>query len=117
MGGKRKSGKRQQQQLPPGDICPIYIVDEWCSGCWAFGHTVAICLTQTEVRRRRQRGRKTWEEEEWCTNCMQYGHEEHHCLEVFQDADLEWEEPERPAPEWEEPERPAPEWEEPGHPA
>ncbi|MGH0130843.1 UNVERIFIED_CONTAM: hypothetical protein FKN15_043622 [Acipenser sinensis] len=28
-------------------------------------------------------------------------------------TDLEWEEPERPAPEWEEPERPAPEWEEP----
>ncbi|MGH0137985.1 UNVERIFIED_CONTAM: hypothetical protein FKN15_068923 [Acipenser sinensis] len=31
--------------------------------------------------------------------------------------DLEWEEPERPAPEWEEPERPAPEWEEPERPA
>ncbi|MGH0184930.1 UNVERIFIED_CONTAM: hypothetical protein FKN15_016304 [Acipenser sinensis] len=33
---------------------------------------------------------------------MQYRHEEHHCLEVFQDTDLEWEEPEHPAPEWEE---------------
>ncbi|MGH0148944.1 UNVERIFIED_CONTAM: hypothetical protein FKN15_046328 [Acipenser sinensis] len=31
-------------------------------------------------------------------------------------TDLEWEEPERPAPEWEEPERPAPEWEEPERP-
>ncbi|MGH0172228.1 UNVERIFIED_CONTAM: hypothetical protein FKN15_062861 [Acipenser sinensis] len=31
--------------------------------------------------------------------------------------DLEWEEPERPAPEWEEPKRPAPEWEEPERPA
>ncbi|MGH0140588.1 UNVERIFIED_CONTAM: hypothetical protein FKN15_009015 [Acipenser sinensis] len=49
---------------------------------------------------------KEREEEEWCTNCMWYGHEEHHCLEVFQDTDLEWEEPECPAPEWEE--RPLP---------
>ncbi|MGH0132979.1 UNVERIFIED_CONTAM: hypothetical protein FKN15_020897 [Acipenser sinensis] len=86
---------------------------ELCPGCGAYGQTVAICPTQTEGRRRRQRGRKTREEEEWCTQCMQYGHEEHHCLEVFQDTDLEWEEPECPAPEWEEPERPAPEWEEP----
>ncbi|MGH0146743.1 UNVERIFIED_CONTAM: hypothetical protein FKN15_055403 [Acipenser sinensis] len=30
-----------------------------------------------------------------CTHCMQYGHEEHHCLEVLQDTDLEWEEPKR----------------------
>ncbi|MGH0133001.1 UNVERIFIED_CONTAM: hypothetical protein FKN15_015284 [Acipenser sinensis] len=49
---------------------------ELCPGCGAYGHTVAICPTQTEGRRRRQRGRKTWEEEEWCTHCMQYGHEE-----------------------------------------
>ncbi|MGH0144803.1 UNVERIFIED_CONTAM: hypothetical protein FKN15_003225 [Acipenser sinensis] len=68
------------------------------------------------VRRRRHRRKKTWEEEEWCTHCMQYGHEEHHCLEVLQDTDLEWEEPERPVPEWEEPEHPAPEWEEPERP-
>ncbi|MGH0153969.1 UNVERIFIED_CONTAM: hypothetical protein FKN15_025878 [Acipenser sinensis] len=32
-------------------------------------------------------------------------------------TDLEWEEPERPAPERGEPERPAPEWEEPERPA
>ncbi|MGH0136886.1 UNVERIFIED_CONTAM: hypothetical protein FKN15_019563 [Acipenser sinensis] len=116
MGGKsRKSFKRQQ--LPPGDIGPIYIVDEWCPGCGEFGHTVVICPTQTEMRRRRQKGRKTWEEEEWCTHCMQYGHEEHHCLEVLQVTDLEWEEPEHPVPEWEEPERPAPEWEDPECPA
>ncbi|MGH0127809.1 UNVERIFIED_CONTAM: hypothetical protein FKN15_052443 [Acipenser sinensis] len=47
---------------------------------------------------------------------MRYGHEEHHYLEVFQDTNLEWEEPERPAPELEEPELPAPEWEEPESP-
>ncbi|MGH0175529.1 UNVERIFIED_CONTAM: hypothetical protein FKN15_070788 [Acipenser sinensis] len=118
MGGKRrKSCKKQQQQLPPGDIGPIYKVGEWCPGFGEFGHTVAICPTQTEVRRRRQRGRKTWDEEEWCTNCMQYRHEDHHCLEVLQDTDLEWEEPECPAPEWEDPGRPAPEWEEPERPA
>ncbi|MGH0116580.1 UNVERIFIED_CONTAM: hypothetical protein FKN15_014780 [Acipenser sinensis] len=85
---------------------------ELCPGCGAYGHTVAICptqyeeeeelLLQTEGKRRRQRGRKTWEEEEWCTQCMQYGHEEHHCPELLQDTDLQWEEPECPAPEWEE---------------
>ncbi|MGH0142228.1 UNVERIFIED_CONTAM: hypothetical protein FKN15_019868 [Acipenser sinensis] len=91
---------------------------ELCPGCGAYGHTVAICPTQyeeeeelplqTEGRRRRQRGRKTWEEEEWCTQCMQYGHEEHHCPELLQDTDLEWEELECPAPEWEEPKCPEP---------
>ncbi|MGH0174002.1 UNVERIFIED_CONTAM: hypothetical protein FKN15_069679 [Acipenser sinensis] len=86
---------------------------ELCPGCGAYGHTVAIYPTQTEGRRRRQRVRKAWEEEEWCTQCMHYGHEEHHCPEVLQDTDLEWEEPECPAPEWEEPECPASEWEEP----
>ncbi|RXM95987.1 Fibroblast growth factor 20 [Acipenser ruthenus] len=36
----------QQQQLPPGDVGPSYMVDEWCPGCGEFGHTVAICPTQ-----------------------------------------------------------------------
>ncbi|MGH0117697.1 UNVERIFIED_CONTAM: hypothetical protein FKN15_036877 [Acipenser sinensis] len=49
MGRKscRKQQKwQQQQQLPPGDVGPIYVVDEWCPGCGKFGHTVAICPTQ-----------------------------------------------------------------------
>ncbi|MGH0125907.1 UNVERIFIED_CONTAM: hypothetical protein FKN15_026456 [Acipenser sinensis] len=43
---KQQKRQQQQQQLPPGDVCPIYIVDEWCPGCGEFGHTVAICPTQ-----------------------------------------------------------------------
>ncbi|MGH0126919.1 UNVERIFIED_CONTAM: hypothetical protein FKN15_042090 [Acipenser sinensis] len=77
----------------------------------AFQEDIAKAEEMQREVRRRQRGRKEREEEEWCTRCMQYGHEEHHCLEVFQDTDLEWKEPDRPA--WEEPKRPVPEWEEP----
>ncbi|MGH0174713.1 UNVERIFIED_CONTAM: hypothetical protein FKN15_069139 [Acipenser sinensis] len=86
--GRRKSCKTQQQQLPPGDIGPIYVVNEWCPGCGEFGHTVAISPTQ-------------YQGEEW---------EEPECPVP------EWEEPELPVPEWEEPECPKPEWEEPKHP-
>ncbi|MGH0176504.1 UNVERIFIED_CONTAM: hypothetical protein FKN15_004245 [Acipenser sinensis] len=78
--GRRKSCKTQQQQLPPGDIGPIYVVNEWCSGCGEFGHTVAISPTQ-------------YQGEEW---------EEPECPVP------EWEEPELPVPEWEEPECPQP---------
>ncbi|MGH0122129.1 UNVERIFIED_CONTAM: hypothetical protein FKN15_060553 [Acipenser sinensis] len=114
IGTPRGDGRKKEEELQEatataatGGHRPDLHSNEGCPGCGEFGHTVAICPTQTEVRRRRQRGRKTWEEEEWCTHCMQYGHEEHHCLEVLQDTDLEWQEPERPAPDWEEPERPA----------
>ncbi|RXM93722.1 hypothetical protein EOD39_18777 [Acipenser ruthenus] len=107
----------QEEADDDGELFLKSLAAELCTGCRAYGHTVAICPTQTEGRRRKQRGRKTWEEKEWCTQCMQYGHEEHHCPEVLPDTDLEWEEPECPAPEWEEPERPAPEWEEPERPA
>ncbi|MGH0126173.1 UNVERIFIED_CONTAM: hypothetical protein FKN15_005569 [Acipenser sinensis] len=41
-GERRKSCRRQRQQLPPG----VVVVDEWCPGCGEFGHTVAICPTQ-----------------------------------------------------------------------
>ncbi|MGH0161806.1 UNVERIFIED_CONTAM: hypothetical protein FKN15_068749 [Acipenser sinensis] len=42
----KKQQKRQQRQLPPGEVGPRYVVDEWCPGCGEFGHTVAICPTQ-----------------------------------------------------------------------
>ncbi|MGH0185170.1 UNVERIFIED_CONTAM: hypothetical protein FKN15_016983 [Acipenser sinensis] len=43
---KKQQKRRQQRQLPPGDVGPSYVVDEWCPGCVEFGHTVAICTTQ-----------------------------------------------------------------------
>ncbi|MGH0122873.1 UNVERIFIED_CONTAM: hypothetical protein FKN15_023833 [Acipenser sinensis] len=43
---KKQQKRRQQLQLPPGDVGPSYVVDEWCPGCEEFGHTVAICPTQ-----------------------------------------------------------------------
>ncbi|MGH0136307.1 UNVERIFIED_CONTAM: hypothetical protein FKN15_032348 [Acipenser sinensis] len=43
---KKQQKRQQQQQLPPGDVGPRYVVDEWCPGCGEFGHTVAICPTQ-----------------------------------------------------------------------
>ncbi|MGH0177413.1 UNVERIFIED_CONTAM: hypothetical protein FKN15_075103 [Acipenser sinensis] len=117
--------RQQLQQQKPQQVCLTCLLgEEWCFNCGEPWHispgTFPIWQeegTRTEVRRRkRQRGKVERGEEEWCTNCMRYGHEEHHCLEVFQDTDLEWEEPERPAPERGEPERPAPEWEEPERP-
>ncbi|MGH0164859.1 UNVERIFIED_CONTAM: hypothetical protein FKN15_048089 [Acipenser sinensis] len=127
MRGERRMRRQQplQQQKPQRVCLTCLLGEEWCFNCGEPWHispgTFPIWQeegTRTEVRRRRrQRGRKTWEEEEWCIQCMQYGHEEHHCPEVLPDTDLEWEEPKHPAPEWEEPERPAPEWEEPERPA
>ncbi|MGH0124945.1 UNVERIFIED_CONTAM: hypothetical protein FKN15_020831 [Acipenser sinensis] len=119
--GRRRMRRQQLQQQKPQQVCLTCLLGgEWCFNCGEPWHispgTFPIWQeegTRTEVRRRRrQRGRKTWEEEEWCIQCMQYGHEEHHCPEVLPDTDLEWEEPKRPAPEWEEPERPAPKREE-----
>ncbi|MGH0117543.1 UNVERIFIED_CONTAM: hypothetical protein FKN15_038063 [Acipenser sinensis] len=43
---KKQQKRWQQQQLPPRDVGPRYVVDEWCPGCGEFGHTVAICPTQ-----------------------------------------------------------------------
>ncbi|MGH0147825.1 UNVERIFIED_CONTAM: hypothetical protein FKN15_048045 [Acipenser sinensis] len=123
--GRRRMRRQQLQQQKPQQVCLTCLLgEEWCFNCGEPWHispgTFPIWQeegTRTEVRRRkRQRGKVERGEEEWCTNCMRYGHEEHHCLEVFQDTDLEWEEPERPAPEWEEPERPAPKREEPERP-
>ncbi|MGH0127226.1 UNVERIFIED_CONTAM: hypothetical protein FKN15_074921 [Acipenser sinensis] len=30
----------------PSAVCQVYLVDEQCSGCGKFGHTVAICPSQ-----------------------------------------------------------------------
>ncbi|MGH0136966.1 UNVERIFIED_CONTAM: hypothetical protein FKN15_071069 [Acipenser sinensis] len=58
---KKQQKWRQQQQLPPGDVGPSYMVDEWCPGCGEFGHTVAICLTQ-------------YQGEEWGLEVGEVGH-------------------------------------------
>ncbi|MGH0144009.1 UNVERIFIED_CONTAM: hypothetical protein FKN15_002402 [Acipenser sinensis] len=106
MGGRRMRRQQQLQQRPPG----VVVVNEWCPGCGEFGHTVAICPTQ-------------YQGEEWMTQMIDWVYHEREGRErkvrrrQRGNTDLEWEEPERPAPEWEEPERPAPEWEEPERPA
>ncbi|MGH0131999.1 UNVERIFIED_CONTAM: hypothetical protein FKN15_078301 [Acipenser sinensis] len=43
---KKQQKRRQQRQLPLGDVGRSYVVDEWYPGCGEFGHTVAICPTQ-----------------------------------------------------------------------
>ncbi|MGH0164420.1 UNVERIFIED_CONTAM: hypothetical protein FKN15_049121 [Acipenser sinensis] len=119
MGGKRRMRRQQPlQQQQQQQVCRTCLLgEEWCFNCGEPWHispgTFPIWQeegTQTEVRRR-QRGKVEQGEEEWCTNCMQYGHEEHHCLEVFQDTDLERESV-RPQPKREETERPQPKREE-----
>ncbi|MGH0120809.1 UNVERIFIED_CONTAM: hypothetical protein FKN15_065145 [Acipenser sinensis] len=89
-GERRKSCRRQQkqwQQLPPR----VVVVDEWCPGCGEFGHTVAICPTQ-------------YQREEWMTQMVDWVYQEREGRErkvrrrQRGNMDLEWEEPERPAP-------------------
>ncbi|MGH0120346.1 UNVERIFIED_CONTAM: hypothetical protein FKN15_064806 [Acipenser sinensis] len=58
---KKQQKRRQQQQLPLGDVGPIYVVDEWCPGCGEFGHTMAICPTQ-------------YKGEEWGLEVGEFGH-------------------------------------------
>ncbi|MGH0123746.1 UNVERIFIED_CONTAM: hypothetical protein FKN15_005195 [Acipenser sinensis] len=58
-GERRKSCRRQRQQLPPG----VVVVDEWCPGCGEFGHTVAICPTQ-------------YQGEEWMTQMVDWVYQE-----------------------------------------
>ncbi|MGH0120779.1 UNVERIFIED_CONTAM: hypothetical protein FKN15_027145 [Acipenser sinensis] len=70
---------------------------EWCPGCGAYGHTLALCPMQDE------------EEEPLLPRPMPEGEEPER-------PTPEWEEPERPTPKWEEPEHPTPEWEEPERP-
>ncbi|MGH0163895.1 UNVERIFIED_CONTAM: hypothetical protein FKN15_058747 [Acipenser sinensis] len=99
MRGERRMRRQQPlQQQKPQQVCLTCLLgEEWCFNCGEPWHispgTFPIWQeegTRTEVRRRRrQRGKVERGEEEWCTNCMRYGHEEHHCLEVFQDTDLE----------------------------
>ncbi|MGH0135180.1 UNVERIFIED_CONTAM: hypothetical protein FKN15_012190 [Acipenser sinensis] len=62
---------------------------EWCPGCGAYGHTLALCQMQDE------------EEEPLLPHPMPKGEEPEH-------PQPKREEPERPQPKREEPERPQP---------
>ncbi|MGH0129402.1 UNVERIFIED_CONTAM: hypothetical protein FKN15_061807 [Acipenser sinensis] len=125
MRGERRMRRQQPlQQQKLQQVCLTCLLgEEWCFNCGEPWHispgTFPIWQeegTWTEVRRRRrQRGKVERGEEEWCTNCMRYRYEEHHCLEVFQDTDLERESV-RPQPKREETELPQPKREESVHP-
>ncbi|MGH0139847.1 UNVERIFIED_CONTAM: hypothetical protein FKN15_025736 [Acipenser sinensis] len=78
------------------EVCLICLkVEQWCFAIGKVGHVAPDYHPPHQEQ-----------DEEWCTYCLCYGHQEDRCSEVDwePDTNLEWEEPERPAPRRGEPE-------------
>ncbi|MGH0120900.1 UNVERIFIED_CONTAM: hypothetical protein FKN15_014084 [Acipenser sinensis] len=134
MGGKKRSWRKQQQQLD--QVCLTCLRgEEWCFKVGEVSHVSPDCYHTPTQEEEVEPGLQPQEEVGWeallhsmgvqycCCICGEWGHFPANCPLPPEERLLcppplqsQREDPERPAPEWEEPERPAPEWEEPERP-